>query len=59
MFVPLEYSGHGVGTKLHEEPFVHNRGTAGTGPLLKDGMVLAIEPMILQTSHKVKVLPDK
>lgn len=59
MHVPVQYSGHGVGTALHEEPFVHNQGTPGTGPLLKDGMVLAIEPMILQTSEKVKVLSDK
>ena len=59
MFVPLEFSGHGIGTSLHEEPYVHNQGTAGTGPLLKNGMVIAIEPMILQKSEKVRVLSDK
>lgn len=59
MFVPINFSGHGIGTSLHEEPYVHNRGVAGTGPLLKNGMVLAIEPMILQKSEKVKVLSDK
>lgn len=38
--------GHGIGTKLHEEPQVPNYGKEGTGPLLKSGMVLAIEPML-------------
>lgn len=41
-----EFAGHGVGIQIHEEPFVPNYGAAGTGPLLKEGMVIAIEPMI-------------
>lgn len=59
MFVPLEFSGHGIGKNLHEDPYVQNYGVAKTGPLLKDGMVIAIEPMILQGSNEVKVLNDK
>lgn len=41
-----ELCGHGVGNHLHEEPDVPNYGVAGTGPILKEGMVIAIEPML-------------
>lgn len=41
-----ELCGHGIGNHLHEEPDVPNYGLAGTGPLLKEGMVIAIEPML-------------
>ena len=51
--------GHGVGKNLHEEPQVPNYGKAGTGPLLKEGMVFAIEPMVNQGSSKVRVLDDR
>lgn len=54
----LHYAGHGVGTALHEEPLVENEGTPGTGPLLKDGMVLAIEPMVMQRSGLTSVASD-
>ena len=57
-FTPNEFSGHGIGTALHEDPYVHNTGRKGTGPLLKDGMVICIEPMILRNSSKVKILKD-
>ena len=57
-YVPDGFTGHGIGTKLHEEPQVHNKGSKGTGALLKDGMVIAIEPMILQNSDKVIHLND-
>lgn len=57
-FVPENFTGHGIGKKLHEEPYVPNQGQPGTGPLLKDGMVICIEPMILQSSNAVKVLSD-
>ncbi|NUQ81684.1 MAG: type I methionyl aminopeptidase [Bacteroidetes bacterium] len=50
--------GHGVGKQLHEEPAVPNFGKAGTGPLLKAGMVLAIEPMINRGGWRVKVQRD-
>ena len=41
-----EYTGHGIGLRLHEEPFIPNFGLPGHGPILKEGMTLAIEPMI-------------
>jgi methionyl aminopeptidase len=44
--VVREFSGHGVGTSLHEDPQVPNFGQPGKGPKLKPGMVLAIEPMV-------------
>lgn len=56
--VITEYTGHGVGTKLHEDPAIPNYGAKGYGPLLKEGMTLAIEPMITQGSPKIKVSND-
>jgi len=50
--------GHGVGKKLHEDPPVPNYGKAGTGAVLKAGMVLAIEPMINEGTWRVKVQRD-
>ncbi len=47
--------GHGVGKYLHEEPQVPNYGQKNTGPFLKNGMTLAIEPMVNMGSHKVSV----
>ncbi len=44
--VVREFVGHGIGTKLHEDPQVPNYGTPGHGARLRDGMVLAIEPMV-------------
>jgi methionyl aminopeptidase len=51
--------GHGLGKNLHEEPSVPNFGKSGTGPRLRSGMVLAIEPMITLGSARVKTLSDK
>ena len=56
--VVREFVGHGVGRDLHEEPQVPNYGRAGHGPLLKEGMVLAIEPMLTAGSPDLKVLND-
>lgn len=56
--VVRDYVGHGIGTHLHEEPQVPNFGKPGTGPELKAGMVLAIEPMLNMGSEVVKVLDD-
>lgn len=56
--VVRDYVGHGIGTNLHEEPQVPNFGEAGTGPELKAGMVLAIEPMLNLGGVDVKVLDD-
>ena len=57
--VVRNFVGHGVGTQLHEEPQVPNFGMPGTGPELRVGMVLAIEPMLNQGTESVKVLEDK
>lgn len=51
--------GHGVGTQLHEEPPVPNYGPAGAGPVLRPGMVLAVEPMVNAGTHAVRTKPDK
>lgn len=50
--------GHGIGSKLHEDPEVPNFGTAGRGPRLLPGMVLAVEPMVNMGTYKVTTLPD-
>lgn len=50
--------GHGIGRKMHEEPQIPNFGPPGRGPLLKAGMVLAIEPMINVGTHDVLTLKD-
>jgi methionyl aminopeptidase len=51
--------GHGVGRRVHEDPQVPNRGRPGTGVELKEGMVLAIEPMISAGSYQIRTLPDR
>jgi methionyl aminopeptidase len=56
--VVREFVGHGIGTKLHEEPQIPNYGVAGRGPRLSEGMVLAIEPMVNFGKPAVKVLSD-
>ena len=53
-----DFVGHGVGRKLHEEPQVPNYGKAGTGPKLRPGMTLAIEPMVNLGTSGVSILPD-
>jgi methionyl aminopeptidase len=57
--VTREYTGHGVGRQMHEGPQVPNYGVAGTGILLRPGMVIALEPMVLVGTHKTKVSKDK
>lgn len=56
--VVREYVGHGIGRAMHEDPQVPNYGQAGTGPTLKVGMVLAIEPMINAGHADVRSLDD-
>ena len=56
--VVRKYIGHGVGRELHEDPEVPNFGTAGRGPRLAAGMVIAIEPMVNVGTHEVKELSD-
>lgn len=53
-----EYQGHGIGEDMHEDPGVPNIGKRGTGPRLKKGMALAIEPMICEGSPDVYVKRD-
>ena len=52
--VVRELCGHGVGLQMHESPNVPNYGVKGTGPLLKEGMVIAVEPMVCMGSKNVK-----
>ncbi len=52
------FVGHGIGRKLHESPEIPNWGEKGKGPVLKEGLLLAIEPMINAGTRKIKVLPD-
>lgn len=56
--VVREYVGHGIGRSMHEDPQVPNYGKAGTGPTLRTGMVLAIEPMINAGAADVRSLDD-
>jgi methionyl aminopeptidase len=56
--VVREFVGHGIGRSMHEDPQLPNVGSAGKGPRLKPGMVLAIEPMINLGGPEVKVLED-
>ena len=56
--VVKELVGHGVGSNLHEEPDVPNYGKANTGPILKEGMVIAVEPMINLGTSNIYILDD-
>jgi len=53
-----EYSGHGVGKNLHEDPVVPNFGRKNTGPLIKEGMCIAIEPMVCQGKPDLYIEKD-
>ncbi len=53
--VVREYTGHGIGKQMHEEPLVPNFGLAGTGPILRKGMTLAIEPMLNAGDWKTRL----
>ncbi|HZQ22667.1 MAG TPA: type I methionyl aminopeptidase [Terriglobales bacterium] len=57
--VVREFVGHGIGTRLHEEPQVPNYGTRGHGARLREGMVIAIEPMVNSGKPEARVLGDK
>jgi methionyl aminopeptidase len=57
--VVREFVGHGIGTRLHEEPQVPNFGVRGQGTRLREGMVLAIEPMVNSGKPDTRVLEDK
>ena len=57
--VVREFVGHGIGKEMHEDPQVPNYGRPGNGPLLKNGLCLAIEPMITLGSPKIGMMPDR
>ncbi|MEA2684604.1 MAG: methionyl aminopeptidase [Chloroflexota bacterium] len=57
--VVRNFVGHGIGRNMHEEPQVPNFGVPGTGPLLKTGYALAIEPMVNEGTHEVEMLDDR
>jgi methionyl aminopeptidase len=57
--VVREYTGHGIGREMHEEPLIPNFGLPGTGPLLKKGMTLAIEPMLNAGDWRTRVGSNK
>lgn len=56
--VVKELEGHGVGSNLHEDPEIPNYGKKGTGPMLKEGMVIAVEPMLNLGTRHVCILDD-
>ncbi|MDD6466972.1 MAG: type I methionyl aminopeptidase [Erysipelotrichaceae bacterium] len=56
--VPMDYTGHGVGSKLHEDPVIPNYGPAGRGVILKEGMTLAVEPMVHMGKPQTKTMSD-
>lgn len=56
--VAREYTGHGIGSHMHEDPNIPNYGKEGTGVILAPGMALAIEPMVLEGKKDTRVLGD-
>jgi len=58
-YVTREYTGHGVGRKMHEGPQVPNYGSPGRGTLLRPGMTIALEPMVLVGTPRTSVLADQ
>jgi methionyl aminopeptidase len=57
--VVRELAGHGIGREMHEDPLVPNYGRRGVGTMLKEGMCIAIEPMISLGDRHIAILPDK
>ncbi len=57
--VTREYTGHGVGRQMHEGPQVPNYGTEGRGIILRPGMTIALEPMVLVKTWQTRVMPDE
>ncbi len=54
-----DFVGHGIGRELHEEPQIPNFGSPGHGPVLKEGMVFAIEPMVNMGTPAMRILGDR
>ncbi len=59
LYVTREYTGHGVGRQMHEGPQVPNYGIPGRGMLLRNGMTIALEPMVLVGTAETRVMPDQ
>jgi methionyl aminopeptidase len=59
LHVTREYTGHGVGRQMHEGPQVPNYGVPGRGIILRPGMTIALEPMVLVKTWQTRVLPDE
>jgi len=57
--VVREYTGHGIGREMHEEPLIPNFGSPGTGPVLKKGMTLALEPMVTAGDWRTRLGNDQ
>ena len=57
--VVRDFVGHGIGKRMHEAPEVPNFGTPGNGPILREGMTLAIEPMLTQGNPAITILADR
>ncbi|WP_286955457.1 MULTISPECIES: type I methionyl aminopeptidase [Corynebacterium] len=58
LYIVDGYGGHGIGHEMHEEPYLSNEGKAGRGPLIQEGSVLAIEPMLTLGTEDNAVLED-
>lgn len=58
LFIVDGYGGHGIGRTMHEEPFLANEGAPGKGPVIQEGSVLAIEPMLAETTVESIVAED-
>ncbi len=56
--LPIDYTGHGIGKVVHEDPAIPNVGRAGTAELLKKGMCIAVEPMVFEGKPYTRTLPD-
>lgn len=56
--LPREFTGHGTGRHLHEDPSIPNVGIPNTGPVLREGMTIAIEPMVALGHHQTRTLGD-
>ena len=58
LYIVDGYGGHGIGREMHEEPYLANEGKAGRGPIIQEGSVLAIEPMLTLGTEDNAVLDD-
>ncbi len=57
--VPIEYTGHGIGSEMHEDPSVPNYGIMGKGTLLRRNMTIAVEPMVQLGTHLTETMDDE